>query len=201
LFFGSGALKVVGMQHALAFSKAEFSEDTNARFNVVIAYEDFETGKHAKRTYDFLVENLGSDCHFTNQMWKFDVLSIPKLREIACADAANADIVVISCHGDDLPQHVKDWIESWLAAAGQPLALVALFGEACRTNPARKYLKQAARRRHLEFFAQPPERLDRKDKRNIIQLRPGNNLNQRTLSTIAGAVCRDFSGPKWESPD
>ena len=189
------------MQHALAFSTAEFSEDTNPSFNVVIVYEDFETGKHAKRTFDFLVENLGSDCRFTNQMWKFDVLSIPKLREIACADAAKADIVVVSCRGDDLPQHVKEWVESWLAAAGQPLALVALFGEARRTQTARKYLKEAARRRNLEFFAQPQERLDRKGECNIIELQPGNDLNRRTLSTIAGAVSRDFSGPRWEASE
>ena len=36
----------------------------NPTFNVVIAYEDFETGKHAKKTYDYLAEHLGRDCRF-----------------------------------------------------------------------------------------------------------------------------------------
>jgi len=43
-------------------------------FNVVIAYEDFETGKTCEGTYDFLVNNLRHECRFENQMWKFDVL-------------------------------------------------------------------------------------------------------------------------------
>jgi len=58
---------------------------------VVIAYEDFETGKQAKRTFDFLAEQLKDECQFTNQMWKFDVLNIPKLREMAAKDAAGAE--------------------------------------------------------------------------------------------------------------
>jgi hypothetical protein len=133
-------------------------EDT-ASFNVVIAYEDFETGKHAKKTYDFLTEHLSSECVFTSQMWKFDVLGIPKLREIAARDAAAADIVVISCHGStDLPAEVKAWIELWLAERTQPIALVALFDGAAitpATHAVRDYLNKVAIRGHMEFFAQP----------------------------------------------
>jgi len=83
--------------------------------NVVIAYEDLETGKRAKRIHDFLVENLGHDCQFTNQMWKFELLGIPKLREMAAQDAMMADIVIISCHGAELPSDFKAWVELWAA--------------------------------------------------------------------------------------
>src|SRR5690348_11522751 len=103
------------MQHTLSFSPVAASGlEAGPAFNVVIAYEDFETGTHAKKTYDFLADTLGQDCHFTNQMWKFDVLSLPKLREIAVKDAVHADIIIISSHGDELPAHVQAWIESWL---------------------------------------------------------------------------------------
>ena len=65
------------MRHTLTIPPLGSAErDSSPVFNVVIAYEDFETGKQAKKTYDFLAQNLGSDCHFTNQMWKFDVLGI-----------------------------------------------------------------------------------------------------------------------------
>ena len=61
------------------------SSDTEASpaLNVVIAYEDLETGKRAMKTYDYLVEHLGDQCLFANQMWKFDVLAVAKLKEIA----------------------------------------------------------------------------------------------------------------------
>src|SRR3954468_16519239 len=103
-------------------------KDAEATFNVVIAYEDFETGKQAKRTFDVLAEQLKNDCRFTNQIWKFDVLNIPKLREIAAKDAATADIVIISCRAkSELAPEVKAWIELWLAEQSQTIALVALL--------------------------------------------------------------------------
>src|SRR5205823_2351421 len=112
-----------------------------------------------KKTYDFLVENLGHEYQFNNQMWKFDVLSIPKLREMAAHDAALADIVVISSLGAPLPDEVKAWIEVWLSEKNHPLALVALFERAeqapLETWAARSYLESVAQRGQMEFFAQP----------------------------------------------
>src|SRR5216684_460338 len=118
------------MQHTLPiFRFGSFDKEGNPSLNVVIVYEDLDTGKQAKKTFDLLAQNLGSACHLTNQMWKFDVLTISKLREIALKNAAQADIVMISCHGNDLPDHVKTWIEAALAESCNVLALVALFDD------------------------------------------------------------------------
>src|ERR1041385_735669 len=85
-------------------------------FSVVIAYEDFDTGKHAKKIYDYLAEHLKHEIQFTHQMWKFDVLAVSKLREMAAKDAVRADIIIVSAHGGaDLPSEVKAWTEQWLA--------------------------------------------------------------------------------------
>src|SRR5256885_16899933 len=104
------------MQRSLPYPTLGPSDlEDNPAFNVVIAYEDFETGKHAKKTYDFLVANLGKDCQFTNQMWKFDVLGLPKLREMAAKAAALAEIVIISSQGGQaLPHQIKSLIELWV---------------------------------------------------------------------------------------
>src|SRR3954452_20708038 len=118
------------MQQSPNYSPSFNSTDpeANTTFNVVIAYEDFETGKKAKGTYDFLVQNLGPECDFENQMWKFDVLGIPKLMELAAKDAANADIVIISCHsGSHLPEEVVSWMELWIEQKHNAIALVGLF--------------------------------------------------------------------------
>src|SRR5436190_4759290 len=121
---------LVHMRHTLSQPPSTLLDaDSGSPFNVLIAYEDFETGKHAKRTYDYLAENLGRECQLTNQMWKFDALTIPKLRDIAVRDATMADIIIISSHGDNLPDCVTSWIESWLRAGAEALALVALFDQ------------------------------------------------------------------------
>lgn len=153
--------KLADMRHTLTKPPSTLVEvDSGPPFNVLIAYEDFETGKHAKRTYDYLAENLGRECQLTNQMWKFDALSIPKLREIAVRDATMADIIFISSHGDKLPECVSMWIESWAMQGTEALALVALFdqpGSPAGVAELKSYLSGVAKRAGLEFFAQPDE--------------------------------------------
>src|SRR5262245_43572200 len=110
--------------------------EANPALNVVIAYEDLETGKRAMKTYDYMIEHLGSQCHFKNQMWRFDVRAVPKLREIAAKDAAAADIIIISAHeGNALAPEVKAWIELWLSYTTQASALVGMFGAESIENP------------------------------------------------------------------
>ncbi len=191
------------MQHTLTLIPSDSSEaESNPAFNVLIAYEDFETGKDAKQTYDFLVENLGRECHLTNQMWKFDVLSIPKLREIAVRDATMADIIIISSHGRDLPEHVTKWIESWLMHGTTALALVALFdksGSATTPTPElRHYLAEVAKRGHMELFAQPDDwpRQGSQTSSTVASQRLFGTTSH-TLSSIAGVVQREICSPRW----
>ncbi|MGO9200460.1 MAG: hypothetical protein ACLQM8_07960 [Limisphaerales bacterium] len=176
--------------------------DAHPSFNVVIAYEDFDTGKHARKTYDFLVENLGQECQFANQMWKFDVLRIPALREMAANDATLADVIIISCHGgDELPGSVKAWIESWLAQKVNPIALVALFDcppeEFPKTQGIRTYLANAARKGGIEFFAQPDEWPDRRNGDGLLPFRHDPGLHGRTMSTLAGVAQQDPGFLRW----
>jgi hypothetical protein len=163
----------------------------------VIAYEDFETGKQAKETYDFLVKNLRDECRFENQMWKFEVLGISKLREMAVKDALTADIIIISCHGrHELSADVKAWIDSWVYGQTNAIALVALFGNTGNDsdNCVRDYLADAARRAGMEFFAQPSDlavkRLDESFARGV-------RRDEKTLSALAGIVQRDHTFPHW----
>jgi hypothetical protein len=174
---------------------------SNPTFNVLIAYEDFETGKQAKRTYDSLAENLGRDCQFSNQMWKFDVLTIPKLEEIAVKDCATADIVIISCHGDSLPNHVRKWLETGLAQAGNALALVALFMPRPETEEAvretRGYLAGVAARSRVEFFAQPDDRSVSPPPKPAPARSWHAGADDKTLALLAGAVQQDHYTPRW----
>lgn len=192
---------LLDMQRTLTFPPTDSPEvESTPVFNVLIAYEDFETGKHAKETYDFLAENLGKECQLTNQMWKFDVLSIPKLREIAVRDATMADIILIGCHGEQLPDYVVKWTESWLMEGTHALALVALIAQpdlqSEGTKNLKNYLADVARRGHMEFFAQPdawPESL----RRNTPLFVHSDSLAaERAGSSLAGVVQRDMT-PRW----
>ena len=151
------------MKHAIAFDAFEtprLGADVGSALSVVVAYEDFERGTHAKTTCDFLAQSLGKGWKISNQMWKFSVLEIEALREMAARDAAAADIIMVSLHcGSALPEPVKHWIEGWAGQARNATALVALFDGPSEAPPGtpdtRAWLAEAARRAGLEFFAQP----------------------------------------------
>jgi len=184
------------MTRAVTLPSFESAEvDVNSTLNVVIAYEDFETGTHAKKTYDFLVANLAHDCQFFYQMWKFEVLSIPQLREIAAKDAANADLIMLSCHGHALPPEVMAWLEFWLGEPNHAVALVALFTEPhiVATAEVREYLASVATRGQLEFFAQPGELPDH-PKQSGLRLPRNSELDVPILKT---AVEHEISFPRW----
>jgi hypothetical protein len=192
---------LLDMQRTLTLLPVDSPEvESNPVFNVVIAYEDFETGKYAKETYDFLAQNLGRDCQLTNQMWKFDVLSIPKLREIAVRDATTADIILISCHGDPLPEYVIKWAESWVMQGTHALALVALFdrpeAQGATVKSVREFLSGLAKRGQMEFFAQPDIWPGAMRRSTSLYVQPGSEAAHRTLSTLAGVVHRDMT-PRW----
>ena len=99
------------------------------RLSLVVAYQDVECGKHAQATCAFLEERLGGEFGIVSQMWKFDALAVPALREAAARDAAVADLIFLSCHGtDELPMDVKAWMELWLgcqSSASRSIALLA----------------------------------------------------------------------------
>ena len=188
------------MQRALNFLPLGASDlETHPAFNVVIAYEDFETGNQAKRTYDCLTRNLGREYRLTNQMWKFDILSIPKLREIAGNDAAGADIVIVSCRGDELPEHVKAWMESWLPQGENVLALVGLFAsrDPARRRNARVFLADLARRGKMQFFtnAEDPDAPLGPEESSALGSLPARR--DRTFTTLAGVMQRDLGIPRW----
>jgi hypothetical protein len=129
-------------------------------FRVVIVYENSSNVRQAKQAYDFLVANLTHEWQVTSRMWKFDLLRIPELRELAAEDALLADLIIVSCNGNgELPAHVRTWIEMTLGSMPDAVALVALLdcppGQAERAQVTQAYLERVAQRAHMEFFTWP----------------------------------------------
>ena len=128
------------------------------RFNVVIMYEDFETGTRAKKGLDYVAEELGNDLEFRHSMWRLDVLQEPKLNAMAAPAVAEADLLIISLRGDrQLPAKVLAIINERLAqTANHECALVALFESTPSVIRSSVYacLANLARQHRLDFFEQ-----------------------------------------------
>jgi hypothetical protein len=191
------------MQHTIIQPQLGPSDlEAKPTFNVAIIYENFAAGKHAKETYDVLTQNLEDECRFSHQMWNFDVLGNPKLREMAASDAAQADIIIVSFDSENkLPASLKAWIEQWLGREINAIALVALFAtphEASKQSQAtHEYLAEVARRGEMELFAQPCDERRPSDTTDSPESsrRPKADLHEVPVFVVEEQL--DLSYPRW----
>src|SRR5689334_9295160 len=107
--------------------------------NIVVAYENFSAATSAQHVTQRLAAELDEDFEISREVWGFELLSHPQLRQEAAAEAAEADVIVVSVSGAvELPAHVQTWVESWVTEKrGGLSALVALvdWRRATRTEP------------------------------------------------------------------
>jgi hypothetical protein len=127
-------------------------------FNVVIMYEDFGTGKRAKKGLDYVAEELGNDLEFRRSMWRLDVLQEPNVNVLAAHALAEADLLIISLRSDEqLPAKIRALVDERLAqTANHDCALVALFECVASATRSSLYacLANLARQHRLDFFEQ-----------------------------------------------
>jgi hypothetical protein len=171
-------------------------------FSVVIAYEDSMTGKQAKRAYEFLAANLSHEWQVTRQMWKFEVLGIPELREMAATDAAMASLIIVSSRGDqELPADARAWIEKSLGYKGDTVALVALFDrppeQAEHARATQNYLARMAKRGHMEYFTWPEVGLGKETRLESMVLNRQWEATGETLVPLAALAPREASCACW----
>jgi hypothetical protein len=128
------------------------------RFNVVIMYEDFGTGRRAEKGLDYVAEELGNDLEFRHSMWRLDILQEPKLNAMVAPALAEADLLLISLRADrQLPVKIRALIDERLAqTANHDCALVALFESTHSVIRSSVYacLANLARQHRLDFFEQ-----------------------------------------------
>ena len=128
------------------------------RFNVVIMYEDFGTGRRAKKGLDYVAEELGNDLEFRHSMWRLDILQKPKLNAMLPPALAEADLLLISLREDrQLPAKISALIDERLTQTpNHDCALIALFESAHSVIRSSVYacLANLARRHRLDFFEQ-----------------------------------------------
>ncbi len=98
-------------------------------FKIFVLYEDTLTGMRANAVLGRLTDQLEVMSEIENQAWKFDSLSHPELWDQASAQAAAAEMIVVSACGNNLlPSYVKDLIEEALSGRQRrKAAVVALL--------------------------------------------------------------------------
>lgn len=115
--------------------------NTGELFNVILVYEDRASAQRGLALYQRLMRDLGVDCDFNLNVWKFAVLGLARLDEISTEQAAEADLVIV-CTRDAVepPARVQAWFERWLELKGRNDCALVVLGEdtADASAPARR---------------------------------------------------------------
>ena len=136
----------------------------NSVLKIVIVHEDLITGIEATTLLSRMAAQLEAEFEIKSDtwqmdsgIWKFEMLRDPELWEQAVAEAAAADMIIISVGDAGLPACVRHWIEKALPMKeGGPAALVALLDRDNDTpaEPSRPevYLRRLAGQYGLDYF-------------------------------------------------
>ena len=131
--------------------------DRHSRFNVTIIYETPADGILAKRFSNRLCGEAATGRELILNVWNFNILGIPEIRDFAAGAASTADALIFSTSKmKTLPAHIEEWIETWSSRldSAQP-AMVALHpGAANGRVPIHASLEDIARSRGFDFFLQ-----------------------------------------------
>ena len=124
--------------------------------NVLMVYEDLETGLRARQSLERTLHRLDASVDIQIDLWRFDLFDRPAF--LKHATEQNADIVVFSTHGQaQLPVTVDLWLREWFMRQGdEPRALAVLLDNQAMDLPGTsrmvEVLSAAARRAGVDVF-------------------------------------------------
>ncbi|MGD0813654.1 MAG: hypothetical protein ABSA83_08635 [Verrucomicrobiota bacterium] len=127
-------------------------------FRIFMACENQAVSIQARRVQSQVEALCGDEIVIVSKFWNFALLRQEQLRDYAAIEAAEAEMIVISCRaGSDLPPHVKAWMERWpVRPQANQAALVALIDHDKQTwadpHGHIAYMRQIADCRGLDFF-------------------------------------------------
>jgi hypothetical protein len=130
-------------------------------FSVVISFDDSTTAERAGDVLQLLGQNLKKEeGRLFHQWWNIETMAFTSLRELAAAEAAIADMIILGVHdGRELPETLVSWLNRLVALRkDRPGALVAILDSDQKKTPDTSegiisQLKKTAALGQLDFFA------------------------------------------------
>lgn len=128
-------------------------------FNVVVIYDHAESACRAMTLVDGLATEFSGDLEVHREIWRFDILEFPALRDAAFQNAAEADLLIVASDGNfDLPPTLKDFLERWsVTTLPGATALAAVLPQRTVPSPVHpllcRYLEELATHAGQPFFA------------------------------------------------
>lgn len=137
---------------------ASSDSETRSHFATVLVYENLVTGRFAMQTYTELVRDWGAEFTLQFDLWRFDVLALPAVRDCAARQAAGADLVIVAGRPNaELAPALEEWAAQWQNARSvADGALLALTYPEAQTGTAtgslHRYCENLSARAQMDFI-------------------------------------------------
>jgi hypothetical protein len=103
------------MSQSMSQSSQHVAEQELPELKVLVMYEDVAARDRATSLLDRLAGRTGMETGLSRNLWMFNLLNAPLLREQAAVEAAAADMVIFSVNGKTARANlVEDWLMRWL---------------------------------------------------------------------------------------
>ena len=138
--------------------KSAVLEMSQSSINVLIAYNEVSEGRRGMDLFCALRHDVPTKLDLRCDLWRFDLIGLPGVREAAVLAARHAQMIVVATNADvDVPAAVKDWLDqSFTGRAPGSAAMVALLHSrsagGLALSPSRASLELMAYRRKFQFF-------------------------------------------------
>jgi hypothetical protein len=140
-------------------SPNEAPYESGKDFSVVVSFTDAATAERAGDVLQLLGRNLKKEeGRLFHQWWNIETLAFTSLRELAAAEAATADMIILGVHESrDLPEMLLGWLKRMVdLRKKRPGALVAILDSGQNNSDGVEkiisLLKKMAAAGKLDFF-------------------------------------------------
>lgn len=147
------------MQECLDKPSSEVANpETPPPMRVVIVYEDVDCGLRAMQLYERLTREYEREFSFQLDLWRWEILGMPAIGDLAAYAAAAADMVLMSITGrTELSPVIKSWVENWIPRKTESDGALVLLLDKPNDHSAYQastvsYLRSAASGANVKFM-------------------------------------------------
>lgn len=117
---------------AASFVPATDRAGEPAALKFLLVYEDSQTGLRARQLMSQLVKGRDGGMNSKPVLFRFDLLRMREIWELAAQESQTVDVLVLSAHAaGSVPTEVKSWVTYWLGLkGGHPYKVIVSFDAA-----------------------------------------------------------------------
>lgn len=129
-------------------------------FRLLSIYDSFEASREAAYAAEVVLRELGEEIDVDKTSWDLQSLESSSLRNLAAAEAARADVIVVAFSSENPTDTFKQWTSEWQCVRELSSGLLALIpsGDSKTGGDLADFLYETAVTAQMDFLCRKKRR-------------------------------------------